>query len=173
MSEVVKQHFNSSTLKAIYNPETEKAETTVTERCTCFAVGETPLYYTVEIAGVSECEEKPGAEIVNGIWKCKQTLSPYGEVEGEWCYWVYLVAESVWIELLFEIATDTLMVSGAFWAAPANWYSGYAYILDGTADCDDLLSGSNIANRNTECKVGWYGEGGTASWCRDWNPGGC
>ena len=171
MTESIYPHFNPSTLKVMYNAVTEKVEATVVQRCNCYAVGDTPLYFTVEISGVLECEDKPGADAVNDIWKCRQTESPY--VEAEYCYWTYQEAENVWIEIFYDYANDTLMVYGSFWAAPANWYSAYAYIIDGTADCDDLFSGTDAPNRNTECTAGWKGFDGIASWCRDWHPGGC
>ena len=139
-------------------------------RCLCYPVGETPLYFTVEISGVQECVDKPGASAVNGIWKCRQAEAPY--TEGEYCYWTYEDA-SVWVEVLYDYANDTVYISGAFWAAPQNWYSAYSYLVDGTAVCNDLFSGTDVANQNTECTAGWKGFDGIASWCRDWHPGGC
>ena len=166
-------HFNPNTLKASYNSATSKVQV-LEKRCMCFAIGQTPRYYTVEITGVLSCEDPSGGDAVNGIWQLTQLESPFGEAE-EWCYWKYL-DEAVWIEMLYETESSYLMVMGNFWNdSPANWYNAYAYRIIDTADCDDLLSGTDIANQNTECDVPMsiLGYDGTASWCRDWHPGGC
>lgn len=156
----VKQQFNPSTLKALYNPITKKAMAVIVPddsthsggNCACFDAGETPLYYTIVFVGVDAG--------LNGIHKLTH------QDGDEWifltnCYYKKEIAESVLIKLDMNDDSET-DIEGSIWSG-GGWVEKFV-VSSGNGDpC-------NTEGTENNQKIGGTG---TGTWCKYWYEAGC
>ena len=168
--------WDESNLVVLYNEATKK----VCDGCCTYAPdlccpgfgdGGTPLQYTVEIEGVTDCAGAPTGyqTAVNGVWVLDLVECAEEEEEPS-CQWVYKEAEedgNVWISFhrAHTIGCAEIGVSAFVWYN-GSWRSVFSSLdryRHGSGWCD------NVDNRWVSCVLGRYGKNGTADfWPLGW-----